>query len=50
MISQNIIDTLTENLATELSLQSYDHPRLAEIAQNELHNLIRERPKNVAST
>ena len=40
MISQNIIDTLTENLATGLSLQSYDHPRLAEIAQNELHNLI----------
>ncbi len=40
MITQNIIDTLTENLATELSLQSYDHLRLAEITQNQLNNLI----------
>ncbi|MDJ0598835.1 MAG: hypothetical protein QNJ37_08360 [Crocosphaera sp.] len=42
MINQNTIDTLTENLATELSLDSYDHPRLAEIAQNQLYHLILE--------
>ncbi|EAZ88234.1 hypothetical protein [Crocosphaera chwakensis] len=40
MITQNIIDTLTENLATELLLDSYDHPRLAEIAENQLNHLI----------
>ncbi|EAZ90072.1 hypothetical protein [Crocosphaera chwakensis] len=40
MINQNTIDTLTENLATELSLESYDHLRLAEIAQNQLFYLI----------
>jgi hypothetical protein len=40
MITQNTIDTLTENLATELSLQSYDYPRLAEIAEKQLDHLI----------
>ncbi len=40
MITQNHIDTLTENLAAELNLCPYDHVALAEIVKGQLKELI----------
>ncbi len=40
MINQHLIDTITENLASELNLHDYDHPTLAEIVQSQINELI----------
>ena len=36
MITQHQIDTITENLAAELSLSPYDHLALAEVVMSQL--------------
>ena len=49
MISQNHIDTITENLASELNLPDYDHPTLAEIVESQLNELINNITQNPSS-
>ena len=40
MITQHRLDTITENLAAELNLRSYNHPHLSEIVRSQLTELI----------
>ena len=42
MMTQLPIDTMTENLASELNLHGYDHTVLAEIVQSRIEELVKD--------
>ena len=46
MITQHRLDTITENLAAELNLRSYNHPHLAEIVRSQLIDLLDDMTKH----